>query len=243
MLNIRFIYARPACLKYAALLFALACVFYPTSAAAAPKAVTFAQSGHLLLPDNWTVQSTQTLSAAVAEAKEQLALAVDSKSLFYASKRDAQGEEIATIVVEEAQPAPVNNNFIPLLLPEEKEIMYTSVRMALTGAFNMTGADMEVTEISFKDFGRYHTLIASGKQTAGHKPINAHLVYYFLPERTVLLVAMVQVEVARELNSDFTLIMDSFDPDTNYQPVTPPDRADDEDLTAYLSRVYGESND
>ena len=224
-------------------LLALACLLYPTAAAAAPKAVTFAKSGYMLLPDNWTVQSTQMLTAAVDDAKEQLGLNVDSKSLFYANKRNAQGEEMAAVVVEEAQASPLNNNLIPLLLPEEKENMYTSVRMVLTGAFSMAGADMEVTETAFKDFGRYHTLIASGRQTAGHKPINVHMVYYFLPERTVLLVATAQSEFAKELNRDFTIIMESFDPDKSYLPVNPPDREEGEELTAYLSRIYGEKDE
>jgi hypothetical protein len=174
----------------------------------------------------------------VAEAKEALGVSTSSDTVFFAVKNNSSGEPIASISLERTQAAPLNNNIIPLLTPEEKEEVYANVRLVMAGLYKRAGINVDITETTFKTFDRYHTLIVSLRQSERHNPSEAHVVSYFLPDQTHLLTATYSVEAVRELNPDFTIIMDSFDPDKEYQTAPAPAREEGENLADYLSRIY-----
>ena len=67
-----------------------------------------------------------------------------------------------------------------------------------------------------------------------------HVVYYFLPKEAHILTVAYNADAAKELNPDFAVILDSFDPDSGYAPAAPPDRKAGENLAEYLGRVYAE---
>lgn len=207
-------------------------------AEAAPRKVTIAPSGSLLLPEGWTVTDPAVAAKQIHEAKENLGITISSSTVFFAVKNNPNQEQLACVALERTQASPLNNNIIPLLTPEEKEEVYANMRLVMSGAFQMAGAPVEITETTFKDFGRYHTLIMSLQQPGGHNPVNSHVVYYFLPEATHILTVVYNAEAAKELNPDFTAIMNSFDPDGGYEPTPAPARKDGENLHDYLGRIY-----
>ena len=227
--------------KFLPVLLAAALLFTATlaeSALAAPRKVTIDPAGSLLLPQGWTIMDPGIAARQVTEAKEHMGIALSSNTVFFAVKNSPTMEQLACIVLERTQASPVNNNIIPLLTPEEKEEIYANTRLIMTGAFKMAGQEAEITEIAFKTFDRYHTLIISMRQAAGHNPTDSHLVYYFLPESTHILTVTYSAGAVKELNPDFTVIMDSFDPDSAYQPAQAPARKEGESLHDYLGRVY-----
>ncbi len=207
-------------------------------APAAPRKVTIDPSGSLLLPQGWTIMDPGAAAKQVSEAKERMGIALSSNTVFFAVKHSPTMEQSACIVLERTQASPINNNIMPLLTSEEKEEIYANTRLIMTGAFKMAGQEVEITETTFKTFGRYHTLIISMRQAAGHNPTDSHLVYYFLPESTHILTVTYSAGAVKELNPDFTVIMDSFDPDSAYQPAQAPARKEGESLHDYLGRVY-----
>lgn len=216
----------------------LLCLLLAAPALAAPRKVTIDPAGSLLLPQGWTVMDPSVAAKQVTAAKEHMGIAVSSNTIFFAVKNSPSQEQPAGIVLERSQASPLNNNIIPLLTPEEKEEIYANTRLLLTGAFKMAAAEVKITETTFKTFGRYHTLIVSMREAGGHSPTDSHLVYYFLPEATYILTVTYNSGAANELNPDFAVIMDSFDPDSGYQPATPPARKEGEALHDYLSRIY-----
>lgn len=203
-----------------------------------PRKVTIAPAGSLLLPEGWTIADPALAAKYVAEAKESLGMPISSNTVFFAIKTNAQGEQIACIALERTQPSALNNNIIPLLTPEEKEEIYASMRLILAGAFKQMQTPMDITETTFKTFGRYHTLIVSMRRPEGHNPLTVHVVYYFLPKDAHVLTVAYSTGAAKELNPDFAVILDSFDPDSGYAPAAPPDRKAGENLAEYLGRVY-----
>ena len=112
------------------------------------------------------------------------------------------------------------------------------MRLIMAGAFKQMQTPMDVTETTFKTFGRYHTLIMSLRQPEGHNPLTVHVVYYFLPKNAHILTVAYNTDAAKELNPDFAVILDSFDPDSGYAPAAPPARKAGENLAEYLGRVY-----
>ena len=231
----------PAVVKHPALSvlsFILLCLLLAAPTLAAPRKVTIDPAGSLLLPEGWTVMDPGAAAKEVAGAKERMGINVSSNTAFFAVKNNPTQGQPACIVLERAQASPLNNNIIPLLTPEEKEEIYANTRLIMTGAFKMAGQEVEITETTFKTFGRYHTLIISMRQAAGHNPTDSHLVYYFLPESTHILTVTYSAGAVKELNPDFTVIMDSFDPDSAYQPAQAPARKEGESLHDYLGRVY-----
>ncbi len=207
-------------------------------ATAAPHKVSIAPAGSLLLPEGWTVTDPAAAAKQITAAKESMGLSISSNTVFFAVKNNPSMERIACIALERTQASPLNNNIIPLLTPEEKEEVYANMRLVMSGAFQIAGTAVEITETTFKTFGPYHTLIMSLKQPEGRTPVNSHVVYYFLPEATHILTVVYNADAAKELNPDFTAIMDSFNPDSGYEPVPAPARKDGEDLHDYLSRIY-----
>ena len=217
----------------------LTALLLPRHALAAPSKVNIAPSGSLLLPAGWTISDPTLAAKSVAEAKEKLGMPISSNTVFFAIKNNANAQQIACIALERTQPSPLNNNIIPLLTEMEKEEVYANMRLVMTGVFKQTQSPTEITETTFKTFGRYHTLITSLRQTQGHTPLNSHVVYYFLPKETHILTVVYNSDAAKELNPDFTVILDSFDPDSGYTPAAPPPRKEGEALPDYLGRVYG----
>ena len=228
--------SRAARLLLALLLLAAIC----PAALAEPRKVTIAPAGSLLLPEGWTIADPTLAAKYVAEAKESLGMPISSNTVFFAIKTNARMEQIACIALERAQASALNNNIIPLLTPEEKEEIYANMRLIMAGAFKQMQTPMDITETTFKTFGRYHTLIMSMRQPEGHTPFTVHVVYYFLPKEAHILTVAYNTDAAKELNPDFAVILDSFDPDSGYTPVTPPARKDGEDLAGYLGRVYAD---
>ena len=228
--------SRAARLLLALLLLAAIC----PAALAEPRKVTIAPAGSLLLPEGWTIADPTMAAKYVTEAKESLGMPISSNTVFFAIKTNARMEQIACIALERAQASALNNNIIPLLTPDEKEEIYASMRLIMAGAFKQMQTPMDVTETTFKTFGRYHTLIMSLRQPEGHNPLTVHVVYYFLPKNAHILTVAYNTDAAKELNPDFAVILDSFDPDSGYTPVTPPARKDGEDLAGYLGRVYAD---
>ena len=212
--------SRAARLLLALLLLAAIC----PAALAEPRKVTIAPAGSLLLPEGWTIADPTLAAKYVAEAKEKLGMPISSNTVFFAIKNNANAQQIACIALERTQPSPLNNNIIPLLTEMEKEEVYANMRLVMTGVFKQTQSPTEITETTFKTFGRYHTLITSLRQTQGHTPLNSHVVYYFLPKETHILTVVYNSDAAKELNPDFTVILDSFDPDSGYTPAAPPPR-------------------
>ncbi len=217
----------------------LAALLLPCPALAAPSKVNIAPSGSLLLPAGWTIADPTLAAKYAAEAKEKLGMPISSNTVFFAIKNNATAQQIACIALERTQPSPLNNNIIPLLTETEKEEVYANMRLVMTGVFKQTQSPTEITETTFKTFGRYHTLITSMRQTQGHTPLNSHVVYYFLPKETHILTVVYNSDAAKELNPDFTVILDSFDPDSGYAPAAPPPRKEGETLPDYLGRIYG----
>lgn len=220
----------------AVLLLAAVCPAAP--ATAEPRKVTIAPAGSLLLPEGWTIADPAVAAKYVAEAKEGLGMPISSNTAFFAIKNNARAEQIACITLERTQASVLNNNLIPLLTPEEKEEVYANMRLIMAGAFRQMQMPLDITETTFKTFGRYHTLIMSMRQPGGHTPLTVHVVYYFLPKEAHILTAAYNTDAAKELNPDFSVILDSFDPDNGYTPATPPARKDGEDLAGYLGRIY-----
>ena len=203
--------------------------------------VSIAPAGSLHLPPGWMVTDPSAAGKQVASIEERLGLPpAKSSTVFSAIKSSPATGWLAEMVLERSDPSPLNNNLIPLLTPEEKTEIYDLTRLSLTGGLKMAEAAMEITETTFKTFGRYHTLIVSLRGSEGAVPVKTHVVYYFLPEQTHLLSVTYKAEAAKELNPDFTMIMDTFDPDAQYTPVAPPPRKDGEKLNDYLARIYAQ---
>ncbi len=179
------------------------------------------------------------LAEQLKQAKGSAGLPISADTAFFAAKNNPAGEQIAVISLERTQPAPLNSNILPLLSQEEKRELFNSIRMVVLGAFNQAEPRLNITDITTKTFGRYNTIIVSGKQDEGHNPMDFHLVYYFLTAETQIFSVAYRSDFAKGLNQDFSLIMDSFDPDKTWRPTPPPERKSGEALHDYLSRIYG----
>lgn len=229
----------PASALLAALIFTLFLVLSVGPATAEPLSVSIAPNGSIKLPTGWIIMDSAELAGRINQTKESLSLPISSSTAFFAVKKNPAGEQIAAISLERAQAAPLNSNIFPLLSPEEKQELFNSVRMVVTSAFTLAKSPMEITDITTKSFGRYNTLIVSGKQSDGHNPTDFHLIYYFLPNDTYIFSVLCRSDSAKELTQDFNLIMSGFDPDKSWQPTRPPERKSGESLPDYLSRIYG----
>lgn len=213
-------------------------VALPAPALADPHKVTISPAGSLLLPEGWRVMDPGLAAKQISETKEKLNIAISSNTAFFAVKNNATMDWIAIIALERTQASPLNNNIIPLLTPEEKEEVYANMRLVMTGIFKMAEAPVEITETTFKTFGRYHALIMSMRQAREGTPLETHVIYYVLPKETHILTVVYRADAGKELNPDFSVIMDSFDPDSSYQPEPPPARKEGEVLYDYLDRIY-----
>lgn len=228
--------------RFAVALFTALILFFVLNAPllqAEPLNVAIAPSGTIKLPPGWVIMDSALLAEQLKQAKGSAGMPISSNTAFLAAKNNPSGEQIAVISLERTQPAPLNSNILPLLSQEEKRELFNSIRMVVLGAFNQAEPPLDITDITTKTFGRYNTIIVSGKQNEGHNPMDFHLVYYFLTNETHIFSVAYRSDFAKSLNQDFSLIMDSFDPDKTWRPTPPPERKPGEALHDYLSRIYG----